>query len=192
MLRRRSSNKLLPSISILRPNPHAAQAFGYLFRRLSALNSRPQLDLPSCLLSVFLTLGIQFFVRNMESSIGGGHSSVDSGLEQNFFEVAGFEVVGQACADVESEFLPAAERCGHSQHQKAAGPVAEAGAGPNGAPGIASYQFLELAVEVIGVGDGFVDVLLTEHGTAGGKSGFKGIDARIWRRQQEIQQRCDE
>jgi hypothetical protein len=44
----------------------------------------------------------------MKSGVSGGNSRVDSRLQEDFFEVTGFEFLGQTSASVESEFLPAA------------------------------------------------------------------------------------
>jgi hypothetical protein len=65
-------------------------------------------DAFTVVLSAFLILLLELSVHNMKSGVGGGNSRVDSRLQEDFFELTGFEFLGQPSANVESEFLPAA------------------------------------------------------------------------------------
>ena len=86
--------------------------------------------------------------RDVKCGVRRGHSGVDRQLQQHLLQIALFELVRQACPDVQPELLPAPERGRRREHQKTARTVIEARPRPDPSPGKPGDQLLEIAGEV--------------------------------------------
>ena len=122
----------------------------------------------------------------MERGVGGGHAGVDRDLQQDFLDVARFELVRKAGLQMQLELLPPAQRRRRHQDEQPACPAIEAGPRPDRAPRVARDQRLEIARQVGGLGNRAIDVVVAEHVAADGEPRFAAVGGRG---HEEIQQR---
>ena len=77
---------------------------------------------------------VEHFGGDVESGVCRWDSSVDGQLQQDLPQVARFELVREAGANVQAEFLPSSERGGRRQHEQAARAAVEPRARPESFP----------------------------------------------------------
>src|SRR4051794_35003089 len=93
----------------------------------------------------------------------GRHTRVDGDLQEDLPDLVTGDAVGQRGLDVRAQFMwPVEYRC-HGQIQHAARLAAQAVAPPHRTPAVLGDEILQGAGEVIGFGDRFVYVILTEN-----------------------------
>src|SRR6185503_18138736 len=113
--------------------------------------------------------GFQFckhFLRDPMRLDRGREATIDSHLPEDRAEFLRSAAVAQRAAEVQFELVHAAEAGNHAHVEDAAVARREIVVAPDRAPGELVEQVLKLAVEVGGVFDGAVDILVAEHPAA--------------------------
>src|SRR5690348_15816298 len=97
----------------------------------------------------------------------GREAAIDRHLPQHGAEFLLRQAVAQRAAEMQFELMHAAEARDHAHVQQAAVTRLEIVVAPHRAPSELVEQVLKLAVEIGGVADGAVDILVTQHAAAG-------------------------
>jgi hypothetical protein len=92
------------------------------------------------------------------------HAAIDRLLQQDLLDIFRREAAfGQRRADVQTEFIPLAQRHHRADHEHAPRALIEMRTCPDIAPRIARDQILKIGIERIPVGDRLVDPGVAEH-----------------------------
>src|SRR6185312_6783762 len=94
---------------------------------------------------------------------GRRESAIYRHLSQNSRQLIGCETVTQGAAEMRLKFMHAAKARDHTKIENAAFARLECVVTPNCAPAIGGEQLLELPIEVIGIGDRPVDILIAQY-----------------------------
>jgi hypothetical protein len=103
--------------------------------------------------------------HRLERIEAGRDAAIDAGLQQDFLDLVTCDAVGQRALHMQLQLGGAVEGGEHREVQHRACFARQAGARPDLAPGVFGGHLLEAGEEIVGAGQGAVDILGAQHGS---------------------------
>lgn len=115
---------------------------------------------------VYFFFSIHFlkkFSRDVKRGVRRGYPAINGGLQQHFLDLVASHAVVESRFYVHAKFVATIQSDHHGECQQAASMAGQAGTRPYLAPGAASDEVLEFAIEICGRGQGSVHVRIAQN-----------------------------